>query len=70
LIWRNLEGEEKGLKFKKTQWEEGSSSREYSKAQGTLSMVYDVQKGVFIFTFLNPKGEEVKEVDCQKGDCE
>jgi hypothetical protein len=70
LIYRNLEGEEKGLKYKKTQWEEGSSSREYSKTQGTLSMVYDAQKGIFIFSILNGNREVVKEVNCVKGECE
>ncbi|MFO1518612.1 MAG: hypothetical protein U1F57_02940 [bacterium] len=70
LVWRNMEGEDKGLRYKKTQWEEGSLIREFSNVEGTLSMVFDAQRDLYTFTFLNSKQETVKEIVCRKGECE
>jgi hypothetical protein len=70
LVWRNLEGEEKGLRFKKTQWEDGSTIREYANPQGILSVLFDQERKVTFFSFLNPERQAVKEVVCQTGECE
>ncbi len=70
LIWRNIEGEVQGLKFKKTQWEDGSVIREYSQAEGIVSAVFDEQRKTYTFSFLNPKREVVGEFSCTGGLCE
>jgi len=69
-VWRNIEGEVQGLKFKKTQWEDGSRIWEYFNAKGTLSILWDQERKVSFVSFLNAKGELVKEVSCQGGACE
>jgi hypothetical protein len=70
LIWRNIEGEDHGIHFKKTQWEDGSLIREYSRPQGVVSVVFDVEKNNYTFSFLNPNREVIKEVVCMSGSCE
>src|SRR5262245_57159156 len=70
LVWRNLEGEEKGFHFKKTQWEDGSTVREYSNSKGTLSVLFDQERKITFFSFLNPERQVIKEIVCQKGECE
>src|SRR4030095_13322160 len=70
IIWRNMEGEVQGLRFKKTQWEDGSRVWEYSNAKGTLSVLWDQERKVSFVSFLNVKGDLIKEVACQNGSCE
>lgn len=70
LTWRNIEGEDKGVKFRKTQWEDGSTIQEYSRPQGTLSVVYDVDRDAYTYSFLNSNRELIKEIICQSGSCE
>ncbi len=70
LVWRNIEGEDQGLKFKKTQWEDGSVIREYNQADGSLSVISDVQKNTQTFSFLSSNKELIDEVTCNQGSCE
>ncbi|MBF0491943.1 MAG: hypothetical protein HQM15_04105 [Deltaproteobacteria bacterium] len=70
LVWRNIEGEDQGLQFKKTQWEDGSVIREYHNAEGGLSVVSDVQKNTQTFSFLNSEKDLIEEVVCNQGSCE
>ncbi len=52
VVWMNLEGQDKGFKFKKTQWQDGSLIREFSTSDGILSVVYDVDGSTQTFSFL------------------
>lgn len=70
IVWVNLEGQEKGIKFKKTQWQDGSLIREFSTSDGILSVVYDVNGGSQTFSFLKPDRSILKEATCQQGICE
>lgn len=70
IIWVNLEGQDKGLKFKKTQWQDGSLIREFSTSDGILSVVYDVAGSTQSFSFLKPDRSILKEATCQQGICE
>ncbi len=70
LISRTLAGETQGIAFKKTQWEDGSLIREFSKPQGIIIEVFDQQKNVYTFSFLNANRDLLKEITCQKGRCD
>ncbi len=70
IVWLNLEGQEHGFKFRKTQWQDGSLIREFSTADGILSVTYDQAGGNLSFSFLKPDRESLKEVSCQNGICE
>lgn len=70
VVWLNLEGQDKGFKFKKTQWQDGSLIREFSTADGILSVVYDVDGSTQTFSFLKPDRSILKEATCQQGLCE
>lgn len=70
VIWMNIEGQEKGLKFRKTQWQDGSLIREYSSNEGVLSVVFDSDGSTQTFSFLKPDREVLKEATCQAGSCE
>lgn len=70
IVWLNLEGQEAGLKFKKTQWQDGSLIREYSMNDGILSVVHDADGNTQTFSFLKPDRSVLKEATCHAGICE
>jgi|GEM_PF-3072542 len=70
LVWRNIEGVDRGYKFKKTQWQDGSLIREFSTSDGILSVVFDADGRNQTFSFLRPNREIIKEESCQNGNCE
>lgn len=70
IVWMNIEGQEKGFKFKKTQWQDGSLIREYITSEGVLSVVFDSDGSTQSFSFLKPDREVINEVTCNAGNCE
>ncbi len=70
IVWMNIEGQDKGFKFKKTQWQDGSLIREYITSEGILSVVFDSDGTTQTFSFLKPDREVLKEATCNAGNCE
>lgn len=65
IRWIKKDSKENDLSVSITQWVDGSFTRKYSKAQGSLNYTYDVSLGSARFGITNAADEILLELDCE-----